>query len=80
MKAKNKKTENKTAQTKEPSDKIILNELEEPQWSVINFETCAGSGFTYDEAVKKMAKLAEQKVSGLCIVTDEAANRINTSN
>jgi len=63
-----------------PKDKNVkkaINELQEPQWSVISFESCAGSGFTYDEAVEKMAELAKKKIYGLCVVTDDSAGRIN---
>lgn len=51
-------------------------ELGEPRWSVVTFETCAAKNLTYDEAFQKMRELKEQNVSGLCIVTDEAAARL----
>jgi hypothetical protein len=52
------------------------NELDEPRWSVVSFESVAVSGLPYAEARNWLAKLAKQKVSGLCIVTDEAAARM----
>jgi hypothetical protein len=55
---------------------LILSEMRQPIWSVISFEKSVKSGMTYDEALKMMKKLKTEKVSGLCIVTDEAASRI----
>jgi hypothetical protein len=56
------------------------NELREAFWSVVSFEKCEASGLTYVEAEQKMAELYAQKVSGLCIVTDETAARISKKN
>jgi hypothetical protein len=55
----------------------ILSELLEPRWSVITFEGCAVRGLNYDEATNWLSKLKNQGLSGLCIVTDEAAERIS---
>ena len=52
------------------------NELNEPRWSVVSFERRAASGLTYEQAAEKLAQLIREKVSGLCIITDEAARRI----
>ena len=52
------------------------SELELPVWSVVTFEKTAASGLTYDEAAETLEKLKAKKVSGLCIVTDEAAARL----
>jgi hypothetical protein len=51
-------------------------ELRLPVWSVISFEKCEASGLTYTEAEQKLSELEAQKVSGLCIVTDDVAARI----
>jgi len=56
--------------------KSLLNELNESRWSVVTFERCAASNLTYGEAIREMEKLQTQKISGLCIVTDEAAQRV----
>ena len=53
------------------------DELRLPVWSVISFEKREASGLTYTEAEQKLSELEAQKVSGLCIVTDEVAARIN---
>ena len=52
-------------------------ELREARWSVISFEKCETSSLTYIEAEQRLEELQAQKVSGLCIVTDEVANRIS---
>jgi hypothetical protein len=61
---------------KTASDKDFASELAVPHWSVVSFETCLASNLTYEKAVKKMKQFAAKKIAGLCIVTDEAAERI----
>ncbi|CAN5576943.1 hypothetical protein BH10ACI1_BH10ACI1_20970 [soil metagenome] len=51
-------------------------ELRESRWSVISFEKCEANNLTYAEAEQKLEELLAQKVSGLCIVTNEVAERI----
>jgi hypothetical protein len=69
----------KTAPTKKTAaNKDFSSELNAPHWSVVSFETCLASGLTYDTAVKKMKQFVAKKVSGLCIVTDESAERIKS--
>ncbi len=53
-----------------------INELREPNWSVVSFKERVAKNLTYDEALRKMLDLQKQKISGLCIITDEAAARI----
>jgi hypothetical protein len=53
------------------------DELRLPLWSVISFEKCEASGLTYTEAEQKLGELEANKISGLCIVTDEVAARIS---
>lgn len=53
-----------------------ISELDSPIWSVISFERLEASGLTYAEAVRRMSELDAKKISGLCIVTDEAASHI----
>jgi hypothetical protein len=55
----------------------ISSELNEPRWSVVSFESVAVHGLPYAEARNWLEKLQKQNVSGLCIVTDEAAARIS---
>jgi hypothetical protein len=64
--AHNAETENRTS-----------SELNEPCWSVVSFESVAVRGLTYADAKSWLEKLEKQNISGLCIVTDEAAARIS---
>jgi hypothetical protein len=74
-------TEEIGEETPEEFDQIVpetmMSELLEPRWSVITFEGCAVRGLDYDEATNWLNKLKNQGLSGLCIVTDEAADRIS---
>ena len=56
------------------------NELREAIWSVVSFDKCEAGNLTYPEAEQKIKELEAQNVSGLCIVTDEAAARIAAKN
>jgi len=69
--------QNKNAETEFVPENDSPSELSEPRWSVVSFESCAASSLTYEQATEKLAELEAQKVSGLCIITDEAAVRIN---
>jgi hypothetical protein len=53
-----------------------LSELDAAIWSVISFDRCEAAGLTHAEAVQKLNELEAEKVSGLCIVTDAAAERV----
>jgi len=55
------------------------SELAEQRWSVVTFESRAAAGLTYGEAVRKLDELREENKFGLCIVTDEAAERVNVN-
>lgn len=74
MEAATSKTENQENEPTEP----IYSEMTQPCWSVITYESVAVSGLTYAEALEWVEKLRSQKVSGLCIVTDSAAERAKT--
>jgi hypothetical protein len=53
-----------------------VNELHQPRWSVVSFDRCEASGLIYQAAAEKLAELEAASVTGLCIVTDEAAKRM----
>ncbi len=53
------------------------SELDIQQWSVVSFDKCEASGLTYEAAAKLMSEKEASGVYGLCIVTDEAASRVN---
>jgi hypothetical protein len=55
-------------------------ELRAPVWSVVSFEKHEAGSITYAEAEQKIKELEAQKVSGLCIVTDEVAARMSVKN
>ncbi len=68
--------ETPTAQENIASAEEVPGELNAPRWSVVSFEKCVTGNLTYAEASDKLNELYAKKVSGLCIVTDEAAQRI----
>jgi hypothetical protein len=72
------------AEAQTAQDEIVAedfpNELREAIWSVVSFDRCEASNLTYAEAEQKLGELVAQKVSGLCIVTDETAARIAVKN
>ena len=64
---------------KESVAEACIDELDQPIWSVISFESCEAVGLVYDEAFKKLEELEAQRIAGLCIVTDTAAARVTAS-
>jgi hypothetical protein len=63
-----------------PAENFRVSEWREPRWSVVSFEQLVAGGLTYEEAEQKIIDQLNQGVSGLCIVTDEAAKRISEKN
>jgi hypothetical protein len=53
-------------------------ELNEARWSVVSFDKMEAAGLSYVEASALMVKLDSYGVTGLCIVTDEAALRMRS--
>lgn len=83
----NKKTEpkkkpevsaNSASSTEDIIKENFSGELNEPRWSVISFEKLIAGNLTYLQATDKLNELNAEKVSGLCIITDEAARRISS--
>jgi hypothetical protein len=66
-------------ETQPAADEAVPGELHQAIWSVVSFEKRLKGGLTYDEAVKTLEKCKKKKMSGLCIITDEAAARIEGS-
>ena len=72
-----------TAKGKKAKDRAAVNTesapdgLDAPVWSLISFEKRIAKKLTYAEAEQKLAKLEAEKITGLCIVSDEAAARIS---
>lgn len=71
------KRKNKKGADETPTPTV--NELREPRWSVVTFERRAAKNLSYAQAEAKLGELARQKISGLCIITDEAAERVGKS-
>lgn len=71
----NEKTESPAGAANEPARELAL-----PLWSVVSFEKREAKNLTYEEAEAKLAELEKRKVSGLCIITDAAAERMSTEN
>lgn len=57
-----------------------MNGLRERHWSVISERGREASGIDYAEAARLTRQLAGEKISGLCVVTDEAAQRLASAN
>ena len=54
-----------------------MSELNEALWSVLSERGCEASRLNYAAAAQLVAQLAREPVYGLCIITDEAAARLN---
>ena len=52
-----------------------MSELVEPRWAVISERGCEASGLKHEDALKLMRRLTQEKIHGLCIVTETAARR-----
>ena len=75
--ASNAESEEIAASESNISDTNFTNELRLPVWSVVNFDGRIAKNLTYEEAERKIAEMQTQNISGLCIITDEAAERIS---
>ena len=62
----------------ETSAPLILSELDQPRWSVVSFDRCEANGLSYRQAAALMDDLDSRGVAGLCIISDEAADRIKS--
>ncbi len=78
-KEKGNRRKNSAAKKEKNSTKDFSVELSEPLWSVVSFEESVAANLTYAAALSKLKQLEAKKVSGLCIVTDEAAARISNN-
>ena len=52
-----------------------MSELTEQRWAVLSERGCESLGLTYAQALETMRALAQEKVSGVSIITDDAARR-----
>ena len=54
-----------------------MGELNETRWSVLSERGCEAAHLSYAAAAQLVAQLTREPVFGLCIITDEAATRLN---
>ena len=76
VKKENRRKASAERKKKTDSSEDFSSEINEPRWSVVSFDRRAAQNLTYAEAVEKLQTLAAEKISGLCIITDEAAERM----
>ncbi len=55
----------------------MTSELNERRWAVLSERGCEESGLSYGEASGLVARLRGERLSGLCVVTDEAASHLS---
>ena len=53
-----------------------MSELGEQLWAVISERGCEAAGLAHAEAAGLVRRLAGERVSGLCVVTADAAARL----
>ncbi len=53
-----------------------MNELAGKLWAVISERGCEASSLAYMEAAQLVSRLRIEKISGLCVVTAAAAQRL----
>jgi len=58
----------------------MTSDLEQPCWSVLSDRGCEANGLTHEEARRLVHRLGGEGRHGLCIVTDEAADRMYVNN
>ncbi|MFS8084973.1 MAG: hypothetical protein ACMG6H_05035 [Acidobacteriota bacterium] len=56
----------------------MMSELGSAKWTVISDRGCEANGLTHEEARRLVHRLAGEGRHGLCIITDEAASRIDS--
>ncbi|HTH38679.1 MAG TPA: hypothetical protein VL572_11965 [Pyrinomonadaceae bacterium] len=57
---------------------VVESELDKPLWSVISFGRVEALGLRHEEATRILSSLEDRGVSGLSIVTNDAAARVKT--
>jgi len=61
---------------KAADDGELRNELNEPRWAVIGANDRTVRHLTYEQAIECLNVLDSEGIFGLCIVTDETAERL----
>jgi hypothetical protein len=58
-----------------------MSELTEKRWAVLSERGCEAMGLSYAQAAELMRALMRERISGLSVITDDAARRATrTSN
>ncbi|MET0622510.1 MAG: hypothetical protein ABW250_05990 [Pyrinomonadaceae bacterium] len=57
----------------------MTSELNERRWAVLSERGCEESGLSYGEASGLVARLRGERLSGLCVITDEAASHLRSA-
>jgi hypothetical protein len=70
--------ENKAAPAELIIEDELRNELNEPRWAVTGANDRTVRHLTYEQAIECLKVLDSEGIFGLCIVTDETAERILT--
>ena len=53
-----------------------MSELKERRWAVLSERGREQAGLSYEEAARLIARLRGERLSGLCVITDEAASHL----
>ncbi|MDX6406685.1 MAG: hypothetical protein QOH70_4140, partial [Blastocatellia bacterium] len=56
----------------------MTSELGKEKWAVISDRGCEATGITHEDARRLVHRLAGEGRHGLCIISDEAARRLNS--
>jgi hypothetical protein len=59
----------------EPKHESEMGELTEARWAVLSEHGCEAFALTYAQATEMIRALTRERVSGLSIITDDAAHR-----
>ncbi|HEX8845247.1 MAG TPA: hypothetical protein VF791_11415 [Pyrinomonadaceae bacterium] len=54
-----------------------MGELSEELWAVLSERGCEASSLSYAQAAELMRRLKRERVSGLCVITNDAARRVS---
>jgi len=57
----------------------MTSELGKEKWAVISDRGCEATGLTHEEARRLVHRLAGEGRHGLCIMSDQAAGRLSSS-
>lgn len=57
----------------------MTSELGKEKWAVVSDRGCEATGLTHEDARRLVHRLAGEGRHGLCIMSDEAASRLNAA-